>query len=337
MQLPEVVAQPSEAGKKRRLSESNEIIDLDDDGGDDNKPVNEGFSEVRYCPLTIALKRGVSLQDLVAVNTPKNTGRKAKLAAERLSISCVRKQTGKPYWRCVAPECKHFQAGNRQLSRILLHAMGCSHLSPKLKDFANDTAIAENSLGAKLRPMQIQANTESQTVPYKKAKTVQETLADIVIPAGKIKLQDQVNLAIVELIAVSGVPASVLDSSQWKNFMEVATRSKCNSPSSTTLMEKLIPAEAALVRKNQTDFLRTHVNLTLTFDGGSTRKPSSVYTLHITTMERETFFMEGHDATNEHHTAEYIEGLATKVSKTNSNLPCGLTFMQSTACKCNWT
>ena len=148
--------------------------------------------------------------------------------------------------------------------------MGCSHLSPKLKDFANDTVIAENALGLKVRLKEIQANTESQEVLYKKAKTVQETLADIVIPVGKIKLQDQVNLAVVELVAVTRVPATILDSLQQKKFMEVATRSRCNSPSSMTVVQKLIPAEAALVRKYQADFLCTCVNLTLTFDGGST-------------------------------------------------------------------
>lgn len=270
-QAPEVTTRPSEAGKKRKLSEGKEIINVDNDDNDNDKPVNNCSSEARCRPLTPVLKKKVSLQDLVTVRVPKNkAGRKLKPAAERLSVSCVHKQTGKAYWRCIAPGCEHFQAGNRQLSRILFHAMGCSHLSPNLKAFANDAAITENAPGAKVRPKQIQADTESQATPYKKAKTVQETLADIAIPTGKIKFQNQINLAIVELVAVSGIPATILDSLQWKNFMEVATRSKCSSPSSTMLTEKLIPAEAALVRKYQSDFLRTCSNLTLTFDGGST-------------------------------------------------------------------
>ena len=71
--------------------------------------------------------------------------------------------------------------------------------------------------------------------------------------------------------------------------------------------------EATLVRRYQADFLRTCANLTLTFDGGSTRKPSSAYTIHITTTDRETFFVDRCDATDEHHTAEYIEGIVTRV------------------------
>jgi len=260
-------------------------------------------------------QKGVSLRDLVTVNpSGKQTGRKVKAETECLSIACVHSTTKRPYWRCIAPGCKHFQAGNRQLRRILVHAMQCSFISSQLKDFAHGAAITLNAPGAKVNPKQIQADTEDQGAPpHKKVKTIQGTLTNVATTTGKAKYQDEVNLAIVELFAVSGVPPTMLDSLQWKKFMEVATRSKCNPPSSTTLVEKLIPAEAALVRKYQADFLRTCVNLTLTFDGGSTRKPSSVYTIHVTTAERETLFMEGCDATDERHTAEYIEGLVTKV------------------------
>jgi hypothetical protein len=95
--------------------------------------------------------------------------------------------------------------------------------------------------------------------------------------------------------------------------MVEATKSKYNPLSLTIFTEKLVPAEAALVRLYQIRFLDTCVNLTLTFDSGSTRKPSSVYTIHITTADRETFFMEGCDATDEWHTTEFIEGLVVKV------------------------
>ena len=210
--------------------------------------------------------------------------------------------------------CNHFRAGNRQLSRILVHAMECPRLSPALKDLANDVAITENAPGAKVNPQQVQADTENQGPSYKKVKTIQNTLTDVVVAAGKVKYGDEVNLCIVELIAVNAIPAIVLDSLQWKRFVETVSRTKFNSPSSSTLTEKLIPGQAALVRKYQIQFLQTCSNLTLTFDGGSTRKPSSVYTIHITTAERETFFVEGCDATDERHTVEYIEGLVSKVS-----------------------
>ena len=291
-----------------------EVIDLAAAESDVDATVNENLLGRCSPAHDLLLKKGILFKDLIAIDPPKNkTGRKVKPEIGKLSVACVHAGTGKQYWRCVASSCKHFQAGNHQLSRILLHAMGCSHLSPELKSFANDMAIKNNALGLKVNPRQIKTDTDNQDAPHKKAKTVRSSLAEIAVTAGRTKFQDEVSLAVVELFAVCGIPASVLDSSHWKKFVEVATCSKFNSPSSSTLTEKLIPAEAALVRKHQSDFLRTCVNLTLTFDGGSTRKPCSVYTVHITTAERETFFMEGCDATDERHTAEYIEGLATKV------------------------
>ena len=202
-----------------------------------------------------------------------------------------------------------------------MHTMECRYLSTELKDLANDTAVTQNAPGIKVNPKNIQADTVGQEAPYKKAKTIQNTLTDAIVTAGKIKYEDEVNLRIVEFIAVNGIPAITLDSPQWKKFVEAVSKSKYNPPSSSTLTEKLIPGQAALVRRYQIQFLQTCANLTLTFDGGSTRKPSSVYTIHVTTAERETFFMEGCDATEERHTAEYIEGLVIKVSE---SINCGL-------------
>ena len=194
-----------------------------------------------------------------------------------------------------------------------MHAMDCSHLPEGLKDLARDTAIKENAPGAKVNPKQVRANSEDGTPLHKKAKTIQNTLIDVAATTGKAKYEHAITFHLVELFCVRAIPAKVLDAPEWKKFVEEATKSKYNSPSSTTFTEKLVPAEAALVRSYQIKFLDTCINLTLTFDGGATRKPSSVYTVHITTADRETFFMEGCDATDERHTAEFIEGLVTRV------------------------
>ena len=126
------------------------------------------------------------------------------------------------------------------------------------------------------------------------------------------------------LFCVSGLPLRILDTPQWKRLMETATKFKYKPTSSTMVSGTFIPAEAALVRSHQVAFLQLLVNLTITFDGGSTRKPSSVYTIHISTADRECFFMEGHDATDEKHTAAYIENLITSVRaehRSSSRLP----------------
>ena len=121
------------------------------------------------------------------------------------------------------------------------------------------------------------------------------------------------NHKIVMLFCISGLPLRVLDTPQWKRLMETVTKFKYELTSSTMVSGTFIPAEVALVRSHQVAFLQMLVNLTITFDGGSTRKLSSVYTIHISTADRECFFMEGHDATDEKHTAAYIESLITSV------------------------
>ena len=254
------------------------------------------------------------IEELVVCNQPKSgKGRKVKDVIRDLSIAYSHPETGRGFWGCIAPECKHLQVGNRQLKRILKHAISCPHLRPDLTEFANDTAIKENAPGAKINMKQVRDDSGDQTPLHKRKKTIRNTLVDVAVTTGKAKFEHMINLCIVELFCVRAIPPKVLDAPEWKKFVEEATKSKYNPPSSTMFTEKLVPAEAALVRSYQITFLNTCVNLTLTFDGGATRKPSSVYTIHITTADRETFFMEGCDATDERHTAEFIEGLVTKV------------------------
>ena len=194
-----------------------------------------------------------------------------------------------------------------------MHAVDCPHLTTDLKEFANDLLIEENAPGVKVNLKHIPADSEEVVPVYKKAKTLKNTLVDVALTTGKAKYEHAVTLCIVELFCIRGIPAKVLDSPEWKRFVDEATKSKYILPSSTMFTEKLVPAEAALVRSYQRKFLHTCMNLTLTFDGAATPKPSSVYTIHITTADRETFFMEGYDATDERHTAEFIESLVTGV------------------------
>jgi len=265
--------------------------------------------------LTQNSKSGISFKDLVdAVKTKNATGRKQSDDISRLTIACVHRGSGKLYWRCRGSGCRHFRAGNCQLSRALSHAMQCTHLSPSLKSFAS-TRSTQNALGAKVTPkeLQIESQEDDDSPSCKKTKLLRSTLKDTAIAKGTVKFDDDINHKIVMLFCVSGLPLRVLDTPQWKRLMETATKFKYKPTSSTMVSGTFIPAEAALVRSYQVTFLQTLVNLTVTFDGGSTRKPSSVYTIHISTADRECFFVEAYDATDEKHTASYIENLITSV------------------------
>ena len=205
--------------------------------------------------------------------------------------------------------------------------MVCVHLSPDLKQLASKQST-RGALGAKVAPkeLEIESSEDEHTPSHKKPKLLRSTLKDTAIANGTIKFDDSINHKIVMLFCVSGIPLRVLDTPHWKELIETATKFRYKPTSSTTVSQTFIPAEAALVRKYQMAFLQTLSNLTVTFDGGSTRKPSSVYTIHITTADRECFFMEGHDATDEKHTAAYIEGLITLVRRNKSQWSWNLHF-----------
>jgi hypothetical protein len=101
-------------------------------------------------------------------------------------------------------------------------------------------------------------------------------LIDVTATTGKAKFEHVINFCIVELFCIRAIPPKVLDAPEWKKCVEEATRSKYNAPSSTMFTEKLVTAEAALVRSYQIMFPNTCINLTLMFDSGVTQKPSLV-------------------------------------------------------------
>jgi hypothetical protein len=71
--------------------------------------------------------------------------------------------------------------------------------------------------------------------------------------------------------------------------------------------------EAAYVRKQIVDRLKQERNLTLTFDGNSTRKPQSVYTMHVMTQDRTSYLVEGFEGSDERHTATWVKDKVLKV------------------------
>ncbi|KAG2070290.1 hypothetical protein BDR04DRAFT_1118473 [Suillus decipiens] len=52
--------------------------------------------------------------------------------------------------------------------------------------------------------------------------------------------------------------------------------------------------------------LRMINNLTLTFNGNTTQKPQSVYTVHATAPSCETYFLDAHEASDEQHTTQWV-------------------------------
>src|SRR4051794_3033386 len=84
--------------------------------------------------------------------------------------------------------------------------------------------------------------------------------------------------------------------------------------SSTKVIDYLLPRESGYVRGLSLQQLRGSKNLSLTFDGNTTRFPQSIYTVHILTPERRAYLFEGNEASEESHDADHLFRLVSRVS-----------------------
>jgi hypothetical protein len=122
---------------------------------------------------------------------------------------------------------------------------------------------------------------------------------------GRKLLQAQLNLAIINLICAACLPPTLVDYAEWKKLFTIANI-RYHPMSSTTLVDDHIPSQAARVRKMTIEYLKTQFDLTVSYDGATTKLPQSVYTVHFTTADGRSFLIEGNEASDESHTGEHI-------------------------------
>ncbi|KAF6748269.1 ribonuclease H-like domain-containing protein [Ephemerocybe angulata] len=225
----------------------------------------------------------------------------------------------KKRWKCIA--CGHSESGHIQTSRVKKHAASCPQLQksyPALYAEINGTMV-KSSLGAKVTvepqassssnqsyhltvPEITTAGPSSPSQPLRKAfSQSQLDTAAFKSAGGKKKekdqqeRQDKINHAILMLLCVHGLPPGLVDSGFWKYLVSLLDiKGTYRFPSSTDFVTKYIPQEAAFVKQQTLERLQGERNLTMTFDGTTIRKPTSLYTVHATTAKRETYFLSGH-------------------------------------------
>lgn len=201
--------------------------------------------------------------------------------------------------------------------------MRCKHVSPALK--AEVAALSKNdapsalvekdnakavAAAAKQSPA---LTSKSSGAATKSGSSGQQTLDVLARDGGKQARQNRFNLALVKFVAVTGIPAHTIGSEEFKDMISIAN-SALQPVSDDTLLEKLIPFEAAACRAKSLDKLRGERNLTISFDGGTTRMTRTIYTVHVTTSSRESHLMLGDESSGESHTADYIVKLLRGVS-----------------------
>lgn len=131
------------------------------------------------------------------------------------------------------------------------------------------------------------------------------TLAVLAGESGRKLLQAQVDLAVVNLVCAACLPPTLLDYPEWKKVQSLLN-TRYIPVSSTTLVDDQIPGQAAHVRKLTIAYLKTQFDLTVSYDGATTKKPQSVYTVSFTTPDGRSFLIEGNQASDESHTGEHI-------------------------------
>jgi hypothetical protein len=138
-----------------------------------------------------------------------------------------------------------------------------------------------------------------------KADSKPPPLDILVGETGRKLLQAQLNLAVINLICAACLPPTLVDYAEWKKVFAIAN-ARYHPMSSTTLVDDHIPAEAARVRRLTIEYLKTQFDLTVSYDGATTKRPQSVYTVHFTTADGRSFLIEGNEASDESHTGEHI-------------------------------
>jgi hypothetical protein len=109
------------------------------------------------------------------------------------------------------------------------------------------------------------------------------------------------------------IPPSAVDCLRWREFIATLDEN-VSTASGSTIADNFVTTEAAFVWKESMSLLSQSDNLTLSYDGGTTRGHESVYTVHATVPStREAHLIDGNEASGVSHTAEHLCKLLDKV------------------------
>jgi hypothetical protein len=129
---------------------------------------------------------------------------------------------------------------------------------------------------------------------------------------GRKALEEKANKALIEFIVCCGIPPRIIQHQKFKNFVNVLNGNYV-PPSRTTFEDSLVPSYAAATRLTVINHLKKCRDMTLTFDGGKLGK-KKFFSVHVTTVHRQSFCMELDDVERLSQTGEYICDLLYKVS-----------------------
>lgn len=216
----------------------------------------------------------------------------------------------------------------RTTGRVYTHMVSCKTLPKKLKTKAL-SSNAQNALGAKVGgsgSIETSDEEEEEIIDVDAepaASSSKDVFRDFKAQGkeddrnAKQTRQDKINGIALRWLCDACIPPRNADNSLFKELVaELDPTAKIYS--SSTFATK-ISAEAAYIRLLVVKRLKKRYGLTVSYDGGTLLRPQSVYTIHVTDgVTRETFFIEGNEASGVSHTGEHIKEIVMEVRRLQS-------------------
>lgn len=263
---------------------------------------------------------------LVDINDVKQTktkgGAPKKPILDLLLCRCyhISNPERKQMYRCVAEGCGHTLA-NRGVRWAVRHAIECDKLDSALKQRASEEAALlapsnrlENTLSRSTDNTTMVMDVDDKEVEDG-LKDGPDSSTDSFKPfraRGVKQRQAAADLAVVKLFCAAGLPTYLATYPEWHALL--TTLCPTYKPADRTKLEEVhIVSEAACVRNKTLDILRAGKDLTLSYDGGTSRGRESFWTIHVSTSDHRVYFMEGREATRESHTGEWIRNVVSAV------------------------
>ncbi len=226
--------------------------------------------------------------------------------------------------RCIGSvRCHSSWAWPRSQQRVFKHAAGCPWVPVELRAAVEERLALKASKSAPVIPTvrsrddpEADDSSPDDTTavsPSSDACAAKRTRTDASQPSleqaarqhGRKLLKQRADLELTHVLVDCGIPSRVVDHPRFLRFCSTLN-SAYVAPSSTTVRDKLVPNEAARIHVELTKQLTQIRNLTLSFDGGKTRRPRGVYTVTVTTPARQGFLYDLQDTSKVSHTAEYL-------------------------------
>ena len=106
----------------------------------------------------------------------------------------------------------------------------------------------------------------------------------------------KINQAILNLICGTGIPPTIVNIDKWKNVISTIDNA-ITVYGSTSFIDTYILGEAAWITEEDIQMLLKIKNLTISYDGGTTKVVESIYTIHVTPPQsQQAYLIEGSEA-----------------------------------------